>query len=86
MSFAERHHRKLPSGIYFVKSLDQQLRRKGDSERNKKHKTDKIEYNKVRRTDPVKRSRDQETKNLNGSTQRGKDSKRQSTSAKSTTY
>ena len=48
MSFAERHHRKLPSGIYFVQSLERQLRRKADSERTKKYKEDKIEYDKVR--------------------------------------
>ena len=76
MSFAERHHRELPSGIYFVQSLDRQLKQKADSERTKKYKEDKIAYNKERRTDPVIRAHDQETKNLYHSTQHGKDKKR----------
>ena len=77
LSFAERHHRKLlPSGSYFVQSLDQQLKRKADSEKTKKLKAYNIAYNKERRNDPLKRERDQETQKLNNSSMRTKDRKR----------
>ena len=76
MSYAERHNRKLPSGIHFVRSLAKQLRREADSEGMKKYRAVCIEGATVRRADPAKRKRDQETRKLYDNSQHGKDKRR----------
>ena len=76
MSFAARHRRELPSGIYFVRNLHDQLRLEADSEKTKKRKAEKLENYQERRTDPLKRACDQERIKMYGSSQRGKDKRR----------
>ena len=76
MSFATRHGRELPSGIYFVRTLDSQLKLAANSEKTKKRKAEQLENYQERRTDPLKRACDRERIKMYGSSQRGKDKRR----------
>jgi hypothetical protein len=76
MSFAARHGRELPSGIYFVRTLDSQLKLAANSEKTKKRKAEQLEIYQERRTDPLKRACDRERIKMYGSSQRGKDKRR----------